>query len=354
MGLAVIGYYVHHQGLGHLQRLRSIAAHLAEPPTVLSSLPAVDGACPWVSLPLDNLGRPVDPTAHGTLHWVPRHDAGLRRRMALIADWIQAADPDLMVVDVSVEVATLCRLLGVPTVVVAMRGERLDRPHRSAYDAAHALLAAWAPEFSVTEWPEAWRAKTFHAGAISRYADRPAPAKVEHGGRARALVLWGTGGRGNPTAAIAAAAAATPDWEWRTAGLPPHENDAVWNQLAWADVVITHGGQGAVAEVAASRRPAVVIAEQRPHDEQLATARVLGDAGLAVALERWPAPARWPELLRSAQALDGGRWARWAPSDSARRAAHFLDRTAHAVRAETGDMETADVAAGRAWAGGAG
>lgn len=331
----VIGYYVHHQGLGHRQRMRSILGHLTEPVTVLSSLSAGDAEHPWVMLPLDNLRPAVDPTAHGTLHWVPRHDAGLRRRMALIADWINAVDPDLMVVDVSVEVAMLCRLLGVPTVVVAMRGDRFDRPHRSAYDAAHAMLAAWAPEFAVTQWPESWRAKTFHAGAISRFTDRPPPAEVEHDGPLRALVLWGTGGQGHPTAAVAAAAAATPDWTWRIAGLPPGGIGAVWDQLTWADVVITHGGQGAVAEVAASRRPAVVIAEDRPHDEQAATVRVLGDAGLAVALQHWPAPASWPGILRSARALGGAQWARWAPPATARRAAEFLDSTARLVRTET-------------------
>ena len=194
----VIGYYVHHQGLGHVHRMRSIAAHLAEPPTVLSSLPAADRGWPWVHLPLDNLRRPVDPTAQGTLHWVPRHDDGLRRRMALIADWINAADPDLMVVDVSVEVAMLCRLLGVPTVVVAMRGERLDRPHRAAYDAAHAMLAAWTAEFAVTDWPEAWLAKTFHAGAISRYVDRPPPAQHTTPGRAARWCSGEPAARGIP------------------------------------------------------------------------------------------------------------------------------------------------------------
>ena len=166
---------------------------------------------------------------------------------------------------------------------------------------------------------------------------RRRPRSRTHGPR-RALVLWGTGGQGHPTAAVAAAAAATPDWEWRIAGLPPRGTGSVWDQLTWADVVVTHGGQGAVAEVAASRRPAVVIAEDRPYDEQAATVRVLGDAGLAVALDQWPAPARWPELLRSAQALGGERWARWAPPGSARRAADFLDSTARSVRAETQEL----------------
>ena len=64
----MIGYYVHHQGLGHLQRMRSIARHLDIPVTVLSSLPAPESTTQeWVSLPLDNIGPSIDPTARGTL-----------------------------------------------------------------------------------------------------------------------------------------------------------------------------------------------------------------------------------------------------------------------------------------------
>jgi hypothetical protein len=301
--------------------------------TALSSLPAPDADRPWVDLPMDSLADTfVDPTANGTLHWVPRHDAGLRRRMAIIADCIDANDPDLMVVDVSVEVATLCRLLGVPTVVVAMRGDRSDRAHRSAYDAATALLASWPAEFAVSEWPKDWRDKTFHAGAITRFADRT-PAPVDNsGGAPRVLVLWGAGGAGRPTAAIAAAADAAAEWEWRVANAPADDPDALWKQLNWADVVVTHGGQNAVAEVAAARRPAVIIAESRPHSEQSETVRALGDAGLAVGLQGWPPPARWPELLESAHAIGGARWDRWTSGNAAARAAGFLDRTARAMR----------------------
>ena len=331
----MIGYYVHHQGQGHAQRMRCIAEHLDVPMTVLSSLPdlLLDG--PTVALPLDNLHESVDPTANGTLHWVPRHDDGLRRRMALIAAWINSADPDLMVVDVSVEVAMLCRLMGVPTVVVAMRGDRLDRAHRAAYDSAQALLAPWAAEFPASGWPEPWRSKTFHTGAISRFGDRQPPALIPHDGPPRVLVLWGAGGDGCPDAAVTAAAAASPQFQWQVASAAPNDAGAVWDLLTWADVVVTHGGQGAVAEVAAARRPAVVIATDRPHDEQAATVRVLGEAGLAIALQGWPEPTRWPELVRSAQRLGGQRWERWALPNSAARAATFLSDTAREVRART-------------------
>ncbi len=331
----MIGYYVHHQGRGHLQRMRCIAAHLDEPLTVLSSLTDHRSDRPWVTLPLDNQHESVDPTANGTLHWVPRHDDGLRRRMALIAAWINATDPDLMVVDVSVEVAMLCRLMGVPTVVAAMRGNRLDRAHRAAYDSAQALLAPWAAEFAVAEWPDAWRHKTFHAGAVSRYGDRPPPAAIRHDGAMRVLVLWGVGGEGPPHDAVAAAAAASPDFQWHLAHTANDDGDAVWDLLARADVVVTHGGQGAIGEVAAARRPAVVIAADRPHDEQSATVQVLGEAGLAIALQGWPEPSDWPDLLRSALHLGGHRWGRWAPPNAARQAAEFITGTAREFRARS-------------------
>lgn len=342
---AVIGYYVHHRGRGHLHRTLSIARHLPAPPTLLSSLPApaADVAVGWVPLPPDDRSRPADHTAHGTLHWVPRHDRGLRRRMTVIADWIDRADPDLMVVDVSVEVAALCRLLGVPTVVTAMPGDRTDRAHRFGYDSAHAILAPWAREFGASQWSDRWPDKTFHAGAISRFGGRPAPPVRRPGGPRRVLMLWGGDG-GPPDAVVAAAVRATPGCRWRVAGHGPDAAADVWDLLGWADVVVTHAGQNAVAEVAAARRPAVVVAQPRPHGEQLATARTLDRAGLAVALESFPEPDRWPELLAAAGRIGGAGWVRWAPPDAARRAAEFLLRTAGEVRGTVTEPATEPVA----------
>ncbi len=334
----MIGYYVHHRGRGHLQRMQAIAAHLTTPITALSSLTAPEDAPPWVHLPADDLGSVfTEPTANGTLHWVPRHHEGLRARMALIAEWIAHARPSLVVADVSVEVATLCRLMGVPTVVVAMRGDRTDRPHRTAYDSAHALLAPWTVEFAEPDWPQAWSDKTFHVGAISRFSELTPPERARHPGARRVLVLWGSGGQVDPTPRFRAAAAATNGWIWRFAGgSPANQVNAaeIWNLLGWADVVITHGGQNAIAEVAAARVPAIVVADDRPHGEQHATASMLDRMGVAVGLQGWPEPDRWPALLAQALADGGLPWARWAPVGAARRAAQFLSDTAIEVGSE--------------------
>src|SRR5947207_2777263 len=85
----------------------------------------------------------------------------------------------------------------------------------------------------------------------------------------------------------------------------PDRAVAPWPALCRADVVITHGGLNAVAEVAAARKPAVVVPQDRPHGEQRATARALAQVGLAVIADPWPQDAAWPSLLRAARELGG-------------------------------------------------
>jgi hypothetical protein len=311
--------------------MRSITAAMSEPVTVLSSLPApADLAGGWVQL-ADDLpsGCDADVSAGGTLHWAPRHHAGLRDRMAAIAAWVAARRPALVVVDVSVEVAVLVRAMGVPVVVAAMRGDRGDRAHRSAYDLADALLAPWPADLP-EPWPQAWLDKAWHVGGLSRHDRRPGKAAP---GRSRVLVLWGRGGTDVTAAHVEAAAAATPGWAWESCGLAggPWVDDP-WPLLQEADVVVTHAGQNAVAEVAAARRPAVLVPQARPHGEQLATGRAIAGARLAVVEAAWPAPERWGAVLDEASALDPGGWARWSDGGGAARAAALLDEAAACAR----------------------
>jgi hypothetical protein len=338
----VIGYYVHHQGSGHLNRARTVAAHCPLPLTGLSTLPAPDDwPGRWVLLPRDDDGDPAafgDTTAGGRLHWAPVRHAGLRGRMALIARWIAAASPRLLVSDVSVEVALLARLLGTPTVVVAMRGERTDPPHRMAYDLADLLLAPWPAALPEPGWPEHWRARTVHTGAFSRFDGRPhhAPAeeRADRPRPGRVLLLMGSGGTDVPPGGVQAARTATPGWQWTMLGGPDGGWAAdPWHALCAADVVVTHAGQNALAECAAARRPAVVVPQKRPFGEQAATGRALARGGLAVVAPRWPEAEDWPALLAQARAHGGDRWSRWAPGDGAARAAHALADAARDGRA---------------------
>lgn len=317
----MIGWYVHHQGSGHVQRLRAVAEHLRTPVTALTSAPRpADWDGGWVQLERDDT-EPLDRSsadAGGRLHWVPEHHPGLAARTARIATWIATTRPALVVVDVSVEVTLLARLCGVPVVVAAMLGDRDDPAHRLGRDVARALLAPW-PE--PADPAPGSGTPVVHVGAFSRFDGRPTVEPVPN----TVLVLWGSGGRDVSDEDFRRAREETPGWSWEY--LVPGRGDQpvdVWDALQRNEVVVVHGGHNAVAEVAAARRPAVVVAQERPFGEQRRRVGLLRAEGLT-ALDEWPEPGRWPELLLEARAVGAGPWKRWAPGDGAARAAQFLD-----------------------------
>ena len=320
----MIGYYAHHLGEGHVACATAIAPHLRSPLAVLSSRPRPAGwHGEWIELARDDDGPAIDPTAGGAVHWAPLHHPGLRHRMAAVADWIDEVRPSLMVVDVSVEVALLARLMGIPVVLMSLPGDRSDAPHRLAFQAATAVLAPW-PDWAL---PVAGADVPVRAvGAISRYAGRSAPIR-RHG--RRVLVLMGRGGCALSAEQLDAARRATPDWEWTALGPPLGEwvTDP-WPALVEADVVVCHAGQNVVAEVAAAQVPAIVIPQDRPHGEQHATAAVIAEARLAVVCPEWPAADAWPGLLAAATRLGGDGWIRWCDGLGPQRAAAELDALA--------------------------
>lgn len=325
----MIGYYVHHVGRGHLRNAFCIAAALDGEVTGLSSLPCPDGwPGGWIELDHDDRGSPIrDPSAHGRLHWAPVHDSGLAARMACIAAWIVDARPAAFVVDVSVEVAAFVRLMGIPTVVMALPGDRSDPAHQLGYALADAVLAAWPTGLGGMDRDlHPWAARTHHLGGLSRFAGCVAAAPPPRRRRS-VLVLQGSGGTSIGPADVDVAAAATPDWEWRRLG-PGAWSEDPWPALCSADVVVTHAGLGALADVAAAARPTVVIPEDRPHAEQRATAHALADAGLAVTAANWPNDDRWPDLLARAVDVGGSGWTRWGTDGAAERAARVIDAVA--------------------------
>ncbi len=322
----MIGYYVHHVGAGHLNRARAVARRSAHTVVGMSSVPAPpDWPGPWVRLARDDSGsRAVDPTAGGHLHWVPEGDDGLRQRMATLSSWIESARPDVLVSDVSAEVALLARLHGVPVVSVVLPGRRGDRAHRSAYAVSSALVAAWPREAvgMVHGLTTADRRRLRHVGALSRLEVAPRGLPLAAG--RTVLVLSGRGG-GHPTdEQVRTAAADAPDWSWRVLGGSGDWVDDPSAALDSAGVVVVQAGESAVADVAARRRPAVLVPTDRPFDEQRATGR-------ALSAPRWPCrvevdfPATgWSTRLAEVADLDGLDWRPWCDGHAAERVADLL------------------------------
>lgn len=332
--MSTIGYYVHHHGSGHLHRAGAVAREIVGRGgsiTGLSSL-ARPGHWPgdWVQLARDDdQERATRPTAHGRLHWVPVHDDGLRARAAALSAWIAAERPRCVVVDVSVEVALLVRLHGVPVVGVVLPGTRGDDPHRLGLGVADALVAVWPEEARglARDLPDDVAARLTAVGGLSRFP--VTPPGVRRPGPPRAVLLAGAGGDDLDPDRVAAAREQTHGWDWTVLG----RRFGTWvddprSTLADADVVVTHAGQNAIAEVAALRRPAVVVPQRRPHGEQRITARVLRDGGWPVVVEEsWPTDG-WAARLEAACRLDGRDWARWCDGRAAERFREVVEAVA--------------------------
>ena len=330
----MIGYYVHHQGRGHLHRAQSLSevahAELGEQVTGLSSLTRPAGwPGPWVQLPRDDRGGAVvDVTAHEQLHWVPLGDAGLRERAAAVSAWIQRARPRAVVVDVSAELAVLVRLHGVPVVSMVLPGDRTDTAHLTGFRVSSALTAAWPAEAGchgadlTPGLPEDLRSRLQPLGAISRFAC--APPGVRRPGRLRAVLLQGRGGGPTGSLTLERLHALAPQWDWRLLGSAGEWVEDPSPMVLDADVVLTSSGQGSLADVAALRRPAVVVPEDRPHGEQAAMAAALSRGDWPVVVAPSLEEAVTSGAMDRASRLDGGAWDRWCDGQGARRLASVV------------------------------
>jgi hypothetical protein len=308
-----IGIYVHHHGAGHAARAGAIGRALGERGATvayLSSLPAERlGPGESILLPLDTDRGPEPGETPEELHFAPLGSTGLATRMATIAGWIERRRPHLMLVDVSVEVAMLARLCGVPYAYLRQSGERDDPPHRIAYVWAAGLLAPYPEWLEPEGTPAAIRERSGHVGAVTRFdgMERPPAGRRPR----RALVL---GECGPLVGEIADAARG-----WEVLGPRPVDLEL----LSRCAVVVAPAGANAVAEAAFARCGLVCMPQPRPFAEQVARGEDLEGDDAAVVLAEPPAPRGWPSLLEDARDRRG-RLERWADGEGAGRAADYL------------------------------
>ena len=346
-----IGFYVHHHGRGHANRAQQIIEHLTEPVTVFgSSLDAVCSSAQTekVLLPMDTGASP--PRGHDSLdvlHYAPLGVPGLRERMFRMAQWIRDTNPSLLVVDVSVEVTLLARLMGVPTVVMRQNGLRDDLPHQAAFQSSAGLLAPYSSALEDETTPRWICDKTYYAGGFSRYAGRSlsrADARRQLGMRADTpyiVVMNGLGGVGNPLEAVAQLAQSCPEQQWWVVGPTPVASDPLptnvrvvgrvedtFPYLRGATVVVASAGNNTVMEVATAGTPYVCIPEERPFQEQVAKARALDRIGAALVLSEWPRPPDWPTILSRAVGSDTEALARIIDPHGAHRCAQYVKKVA--------------------------
>lgn len=340
----LIGYYVHHQGEGHRQRAAAIAAAYRGPMTLIGTgVGELSGEFARLDLPDDRMPQGAfngqdGATRPPALHYAPRHHEGLQKRVAMIANWIAASRPDLMIVDVSVEVAMLARLASVPVVYVRLHGRRDDRPHRDLFESATALLAPFAEALEDPSTPEWVQAKTLYAPGIVGSTASP------HVDPSRVLVVIGKGGTAANGERWAEAAAAVPDRFWRVIGpstlparSPANLEFAGWvddaeAEIAGAGVVIGAAGDGLVSNVLAYARPFICFPETRPFDEQVCKAARLAALDAAIVPDRWPSADRWRIWFEAAERQSRERPSSLGTGGGAGQVAHWLAQMAMSQR----------------------
>lgn len=353
----MIGVYAHHHGSGHLQRALTVAATIDDEVTILTSATVPPESNPdagrihVLPLPLDHDGkgvlaeavdpaleraadRTLEPTAGGRLHWAPLGHPGLRRRTALLTEWIDRNAPSVMWTDISVEITLAARLTGTPVVSTVLPGRRDDAPHALAHGVCSALVAGW-PRSAGAPVPTGASRPLVPVGGVSRFAGRdPDPASRGHG-RPRVLHLQGSGGDGRDTR-WDAVRDQFPDVEWVELGGPRGRWAAdPWSELCRADVVISAAGQSSVADLAAADAYVVAVPEERPFAEQDATAAQLERLGHGAVVGRGDTARELARVVRqtlersrSAPGVGSGLRRAWEIDGAAERLAAVLDTVA--------------------------
>ncbi|MGR3541533.1 MAG: hypothetical protein ACU0BS_08910 [Hasllibacter sp.] len=354
------GYFVHHQGRGHATRCAALVNALpaARPVTVFCARDDIfPDLRPGVRvLRIPSLFEEDGPTPSGcaalrsppNVHCAPVGWAGPRRAVGAIAHFFAEEDPELMISDVSCEIAQLARIASVPCVHVLQHGDRSDPAHMHVYEGCAGLLAPYDARLE-QDRPDWMRALIHHAPGLGA----PPPERIDRdGARARlgiapgarmVLVLSGGGGSGTPLAPLTMAARALPDTlfvtvgeiagEWHETGAANlrHDGwvDGVADHLDAADAVIASTGNTTCQQILARGLPWLAIPEWRYFEEQLMKARALAAADVAAVRETWPGtPRGWRDALDEAGGRDLAKARTMCRPDAAEGAARWLERLA--------------------------
>ncbi|TXD98433.1 hypothetical protein ES754_05835 [Psychrobacter frigidicola] len=190
-----IGYYAHHHGSGHCRQADKLAAllpvELQSQLTVFTNLAA--DAYTFTTItesqivrlnaederPDDVLpGRAGQYWQPNSMHYSPVGNSDIQTRSWQILDGIKQRQIDIMIIDVSAEVAMLCRAASVPYLYVRLAGIRDDSAHVSAFTGALGLLAPYPQALEALMTPDWMRQKTLYLDFLPAANSKPLTYEV--------------------------------------------------------------------------------------------------------------------------------------------------------------------------------
>jgi UDP-N-acetylglucosamine--N-acetylmuramyl-(pentapeptide) pyrophosphoryl-undecaprenol N-acetylglucosamine transferase len=318
-----VSYYAHHFGTGHLRHAQRVASTEMFDLQVASTGPRNINLLPG---PLEYVELAPDVGNHGLqggmrpgdyLHYAPVGEH-IKQRFATLSHAWRRFDPDVIMVDVSVEVALFARLSGYRVAFRRMPGKRTDQAHRLAYSLADAMFGYFPSALEDPAHLEDFGNKSHYLGVPEPRNPLPDTERdLSPQGNGRRVVVQTSLASSIPLCDVVRVATASPGWSWDIVGAvdpdgtPLPKNVVVHGVvpdpaplMRTANLIISSAGHNAVAAAAACRRPVLLIPENRPFEEQLAFARALKvRAGIAL-IETWSSPAHWPVVLEHAAQTD--------------------------------------------------
>lgn len=320
-----LGYYAHHHGSGHCRQIDKFAALLPVDTKrqliVFTSLSrddydftAVDET-QIVRLQVEDecaddvlKGRAGEHWQPASLHYSPVGNSNIQKRSHQILDTIYQCKIDLMIIDVSVEVAMLCRAASIPYLYIRLPGIRDDTPHLNAFAGALALLAPYPRLLEAAMTPEWVGKKTLYLDFINAVQqkelaynefikiltklDTSSPKDWGEDTSTIITVIKGYGGheaidmklpelrRLLPNAFIISLGPINDDMRCYI-DIAVQVND-VTPFIQHSDYLLMACGLNAVAQAYDYATPLVVLPDDRPHREQEVMAKALIDQGRAL------------------------------------------------------------------------
>ncbi|MEN6669065.1 hypothetical protein AAJP47_01680 [Psychrobacter sp. B38] len=373
-----IGYYAHHHGSGHCRQIDKLAALLPadkrQQLTIFTSLPSE--AYTFTHIDEQQVvrlyaedertedvlkGRAGKHWQPASLHYSPVGNTDIQKRSHQILSTIIQRDIDMMIIDVSVEVAMLCRAASVPYLYVRLPGVRDDIPHLEAFTGALALLAPYPRALEADMTPSWVKQKTLYLDFIN-----PVPSdRMSYEDFVKTLttltnsetltnsdkaqntqntlssppqiitVIKGYGGHDAIDAKLPELRRLLPHAFIVSLGpigdamrpyvdLATHVKD-VTPFMQHSDWLLMACGLNAVAQAYQYATPLVVLPDERPHQEQETMAQALITQGRALNWDQFKHSIRADDVRRNA---DQPVLPRQKPTDDLSAAPAFIDSTA--------------------------
>lgn len=293
----MIAYYAHQHGNGHSNYAQIFAKSAGfKMPVFTSSKFKFDPLVEVLYMPAE------DPDGTGVnadiipppdyLHYSPVGQKSIQERSAFFLKEVINRSISLVIVDLSVEIAALCRSSSIPYAYVRLPGKRDDPGHLQAFQGATFLLAYYPAELDGPDVPQWIKRKTIYMGFFSKFINSKL-YRAENSHTVR--VFTGNGGNNNLIKQLSnignrfkghaveiygmGTDSAYIDAE-NLSFMGIHEDPAVI--MKDAAVLVANCGLNLTSEILSLGRSFISIPEDRPYGEQNSMHQFLTASGLAL------------------------------------------------------------------------